>query len=371
MKRDPSTDWPFIFLSGTLLCLFTTVFHTLVPDSFVNPGPLARIAEASRSLWNNGTLQAPEFYALRDKIIKLSLETDQLYWQDAFSVGKSEELFPKHSLWTVVTFAAFYGVFGEAGFMLGHQLLAFLLVLLFYRLTNLTGTQCNSIVFAVVLLFFFKFMQYSFFFNYELHAAILIVGGVCLARSNPFLGNLLMCLSLFVRPSFGLILPLLAVTWCGERDKKYMFGSLAGLSAGLMIFALSNHFLWGSPFLTSYHQAPQIYQGELLLNTHPVGLNYSIFFSDWGQKIFNSEFGLLTNYPILLLLPIALYKHIYLRTIHPATILASSGFLLILFLFSYEHLYSQGGRLQWVPVLLCLPIVLQAFLPQSDRKPQL
>ena len=297
----------FLGASLAVLLLSSACFHVLGFQVLPPEAPPARNAEVARSVWKTFSLQAPEFRVFKDELSRLSRDSHHGYHQDVFSLGRRGELFPKHSPLSGVVAAPFYGLFGDSGFWILQQILALLLFYSTLRIASLVGECESGLVTLTALAILSETLVglHCYQFSYDLHGVVLVVCGLHLMYSRPLWGSALATLSVFVRPSYVLLLPFLLTAWrdlpeCGARLRTALVG--AGLVLGL--YCAVNDLMWGSPFATAYHRVAAFSpEGTLFIEDHPRGFNLNALLSDWPRKLFGTRVGLVTFNPALLAFP--------------------------------------------------------------------
>jgi hypothetical protein len=296
----------FLLASLAVLALSSTFFHRLGYQVLPQEAPPARNAEVARSLWVTHSLEAPEFRVFERELRRLSRETHREWRQDVFSLGRNGELFPKHSLLSGVIGAPFYGVFGDSGFWILQQIISLLLFYSTFRITSLVTQQTNGILTltTITLLTETVFGFFCYMFSYDLHGLFLLICGLHLMHSRPRWGSALAASSIFVRPSYVILLPFLLSAWSGLPQR---IGNprdiLLGTGAVLCLYFAVNDLMWGSPFTTAYHRMVAFSpQGEVFPDQLP-SFSLGILLGDWGRKLFDARVGLLIFNPALFAFP--------------------------------------------------------------------
>ena len=331
--------------------------------AFIPDGPSATVAEAARSLWVSETLEAPLFSSVRQTLAQKSIEDGLTYWQDVFALGAHGELFPKHSLFSVVVGALWYGIFGEFGFWLFQAvslaILTYALNSTAYHLSGRPNTWATLLIVSVGT----PLLVSSSFFSYDIHACMLITLGLSLARTRPGLGSFAMTLAVFVRPSSLLLSTPLLLAWENSPyDQRRITSLFLGAAIAMSAFLLSNWVLWGSPILTAYSRIPVVHGSELLLAPHPVGFDLSVLTADWDSKLFHSSYGALAFNLSFVALPYLIYSSFQVGSIRTIRIILGVATFYILYCFSYPHwASSQNGNRLLLPAvcLYCIPLIIR------------
>lgn len=368
----------FVTASLVVLLISSGIFHRLGYRVLPVEAPPARNAEVARSVWTSLSLQPPEFLAFKNNLSRLSRERHEAYEQDIFSFGKGGELFPKHSAISGVIGAPFYGLFGDSGFWILQQTLALLLFYSTYRVTSLVAGHDTGVVtlLSVALLTETLFGFFCYVFSYDLHGLVLLICGLHLMYSRPLWGSALATVSVFVRPSYVLLVPILLCAWRGMPPRhSRLRGIILGAGSVVCLYLVVNDLMWGGPFVTAYHRIAAFGpDGQPFIEQHPQGFNTSVLLSDWWRKLFGARVGLLTFNPALIALPwvCAWVWHSKHRWFALTTLTA--GVLYGLYMFSYEQWDTSfmGNRF----LLPSVYLYLLSFIPwcsgllQSIRAPR-
>ena len=347
----------FVLPSVIVSCFLWSYGFSSLPET----SPPARVAEASRSLVNNGTLAAPEYLKFTSDFRAEAISSGHAIEQDVFAVGRDDKLYPKHSILSAIIGAPFYAIFGNSGFWILQQLC---LLFIFISLSRLSTRKTQVLLIFVYLLTQTLSGFHTHVFSYDLHGVALLLGGMALLSSNSFFGSMLSALTIFIRPAYLILIPF-AVYARGGTKREYLL-RLLGLSAGLGFFMLTNQLIFGSPFTTAYQAAAYILpDGSFVLDTHPLGFSLQTLLSDWGKKLFSLEVGALPYNLALILWPLAIWQTIKAKD--RFLLITSAGALIYtLFIFSYQFWdASPAGNRFLLPAvyLMALPI-LRNFQPK-------
>lgn len=327
--------------------------------------PAGRVAEVTRSLVERGSLEPETFRAIARQAAESSRALGRPSWQDAFTLGRHGELFPKHALLSAILVVPFFAVFGEAGFWIFQQLAAMLLIFYTFRLASYI---CDDKVGALALVVITLGTQtvfglYTYTFSYDLHAALLVIMGLYYLRTRPLWGGLLVGLSVFMRPSHVLLLPFLLYSWRGEGASQRRDG-LLGTAAALGLYGFVNHLMYGSPWLTPYQRLPGFdAQGQMLLMPHEVGFSLQTLCHDWGDKLFSSKVGLILFNPVVILVPFCFIVIGWHKERRFLALTLSASLFYALYVFSYSAWpWSHLGNRYLMPSIYLSLLSLMVLL---------
>ena|GEM_PF-789460 len=369
--RTPSigTSKVPIGIAAFLLIVFALLmFAKGRPLFFQNPS--LRVAETAISIWEHQTIVQPSYYKLYDELTAMSKTENKAYVQDVFSVGGDGQLVPKHCVMLAFIAAPMYGIFGWFGFWLLNQLVILAIVYSLFRLTSrLSGKDTGLYTVAAVFVGTSTIFS-SYGMSYDLLAAMLIVVGFERSFERPFLGNLLLALSLMVRPTNAIFLPLVIVPWLMKTpiSRQRMALAIGGLAAGAGVLLLTNAWIWGHPLTCSYLRLPQFLAGEVTIGREAHHVDGFILFNDLWAKLLGQPNGLFRFNIFLVLLPLA-FLHVLKHTKQRLFFFVSGIALLnclVIFSYPYWGASSVGNRFLLPSIYLFLvPIIV--FL--SERFP--
>ena len=301
---------PFHLLIKLILCvIILSVVMRIVASrkgmAFIAEGPGFQIAEATRSLWNNGSLSPQHYREVEKAASSLSARSSTFVWQDVYTLGVNGALYPKHSLFSVIAAIPFYAVFGESGFWLFHEFMFVCLVAATFGVVyEITGAAFLWTTLLATCLFSQTLFQVASY-GYDFHEATLVTVGLYISLRRPALGALLMNLAAFVRPSALLISLPLSFAWCLSYPAvPRLARSALGTAAALFVFGATQRVLYGSWLTTSYQHLPGYVNGEMVQYEHPLW-SLDTLVADWPEKL-HGQHGLLPWNVALLALPFVL-----------------------------------------------------------------
>ena len=328
-------------------------------------GPDFAISEVTKSIWERGSITPNYFQETYDRARAFSENSSSVVWQDVFAIGSEGNLRPKHSLISAIIAVPFFAIFGTLGFWILQQLLFLWLLYSTYLIVEEITEESLPWTTLLATCFLSQSAFYSYQFTYDLHGCALLIGGFCLMRSRPFLGAMIMSLSVFVRPTHLLLLVPLALARSGSLKSSKTIESLLGIATTILIFLLANYYLFGNPLLTSYQRQPDFINGEPVLFAHPFGLDMSTFFSNWSEKLFGSK-GLLTYnlsfaaFPFVLL---HLWKDRIKQRFQIVCLLTGLAYMLYIYSYPMWDVTVYGNRF----LLPTIYLYLLSFIPFAGQ----
>jgi len=367
--RDPQSDIKVLrskrnfFILASILAISVINLLAFIKGIPVLPqGPETAIAEVTKSIFHEGTTSPNYFKEAYSKAQTLSESTQSVVWQDVFAIDQYGQLRPKHSPLSAFLAVPFYAIFGEVGFAILQQLFCFGLLYSTYLLVLRIARNplpCSTLI-SVLLL-----SQSGFYvraFSYDLHGCALLIGGLSIWCRKPCLGAFIMGLSLFVRPSFLILLLPLALL-LSTIELRRIIPTCLGLLIASLLFAGYNYHLWGDPFLTAYSRLPEFANGVVRLARHPVGFDLGVLFSRWDEKIFSSH-GLLPYNLCFLAFPWVVLSLIrksdrFMRI----CFMVAVGYAIYIFSYPMWHVTDWGNRF----LLPAVYLYMLCFIPLIGR----
>ena len=356
-----------LFIITILLQFIIVIISAFKGIYFLTEGPGLRTAEATRYLAESWSFTNPEFNILYEKLKIKSLVDKTNYWQDVFSETRDGVLFPAHAPIMAVIALPFYLIFGEFGFLLLNQILVLILVYSLYSIILRLSlrTPCRGILLLFIstpLLFYINA------FSYDLLAAVLIIYGLSLLWTSPYIAGVLISSSVFVRPTniFYLII-LLSVLIDRKQGVCLLKKSIISSFFILQLYFIQNYFLWGSILLSSRERMPYFDSGNVVFR--PLALSKEILGRDLFSKFFSLDSGFLTYSPLLILLPFALRyfaRSSYSKLIQLWCVIIIIQMLLI---FSYEcwNCSAYGSR-YLLPCTYLLSLIVILYIQEKLSK---
>lgn len=281
--------------------------HFVQKVEMLPEGPYLQVTKTAKYLWDNHSLNRPDFSDLYDKYAQESKQQpDRILYQDVFVMGIDGKLYPKHAILISLLAAPFYGLFGDFGFWFFNQCSLFFLLYSAFAITCYLSSRRGGIGVILLLCFGTSLLGHSYTFSFDLLGACFVIAGCSLMRTWPVLGGLVSALSVYIRVTNVLYFPFLFLMWRANSKRlisREMIQRASGFALGLLPLLLLNWLLWGSPISTPYHRLVFFQDGEALIGPYFHEFGWSYLQIDWWKKLFDKHCGLLLFNPALLLLP--------------------------------------------------------------------
>ncbi|MEY4667467.1 MAG: hypothetical protein RL518_166 [Pseudomonadota bacterium] len=354
-----SSAGAFVLFASTIAALTVSLCCFVRGIALLPQGPAVAIAEVTKSVANSGSLTPQYFHDVRRDAAALGNATHSDVWQDVFALDQHGELRPKHSLLSSLFAVPFYWLFGNAGFWILQQVLFLGLLGSTYTLVKRSTGLALPWSTLVSTLLLTQSIFYCYSFSYDLHGCAVLMGGLCIMSVCPTLGAAIMTLSIFVRPTY--ILLILPLTFGTMRfDDKKRCGKVAlGVGLVLVLFGLFNYYMWGNPLLTAYSRLPGFRNGEMVLSPTSIGFDLSVFLSRWEEKVFSSR-GLLPYNLSVVALPLVVVSLWRARDRFRWTcFLSATAYTLYIFSYPMWDTTSNGNRF----LMPAIYLYLLCFIP--------
>lgn len=354
-----------VFASALILIAFSLVCVLKGVGRFPD-GPVSVVADVTRSLAHGGSLLPMSLVEEVHEAYNLSKQTHSYVWQDIVSLNSAGQYIPKHSVLSSILAVPFYIAFGDVGFWILQQLFAIVLVYSVFSLSKHIFDKANVCTALVVCFLFSQTVFYIYSYAHDLHGcALLIFGLAIMQRGNriaPVAGVVLMCLSVIIRPSYLLLVFLLAFGGRVNDSTERRLLSLMGLGIGGAIIAVYNQIIWGNPIATPYTFVPVFYDGQQMLSEHPVGFSWEVLGRDWFRKLFGLTGLMPANIGFIFAPFVAIFCWTHRHRRFLLKVYGSALFYMM-YVFSYEmwSVSALGNRFLFPAIYLYL-VLLVGFI---------
>lgn len=255
--------------------------------------------EVAQSLLEAGRFVPDNFLQVESFLREQTKKDDSTMWQDVFSLTHDGRVFPKHSLLSSLILVPFIAVFGIWGVSVLNVLVQTGTVVSIHRVASLLQPGIPWTTSFLSVLIGTQIMHYSGGVAYDSLGGFLVIAATAIVGSRPLVAGGLVGLAVFCRP----VNVLYAAVPFLFAERRFFMRLVIGMSVPLVSFLIMNFFLWGSPFTTAYQRLPMYQSGEPVITLVGVGFELRTLASDWGDKLFGSQRGLLLFNPILFCLP--------------------------------------------------------------------
>ena len=245
----------------------------------------------------------------RDLLMANNIQHDLLNGQLALGTNG---LVPKHPILMPLISIPFYFLFGDTGLLLFNAINCVLLHTFIFKINRLFFDQLISLITSVIYASATLFLDYSYNYSPDIFSTLLVISGLYYVLINRFyLGAFLLGLSVFAKlTNFPLVAAILLYSiFVIMSNHKVMFKKSITISITMMTFifgilplAYTNHFLFGSPFITGYQRTAIAgpTQDEIVTSNHVSKFNQPLFINSIRMLFDRHQGAIPTNLIVLL-----------------------------------------------------------------------
>ena len=308
MAKVELSDRRAITLIVILLCLIYTLYiflHKLDSFDFIR-GDSYYYRAVIISILEDG-----------DLLLANNITKDPLNGQ--LALGR-DGLAPKHPIMLSLVSLPFYVFWGDYGLLLFNVIDTIILLFLLFKLNRLFFDTYISFIVTILYASGTLFLNYSYNYSPDILSAVLILGGLyAVFRNRFYLGAFLLGLSIFAKVAnvapVGLIGLYLIFAILKESQPAFsprpnlLWGRGVTLLTAGALFCLAlipllalNYYLFGSIFVTGYHQTALAGSepGQILVVDHTDKFNQPLLEGAF-QLLFHPEKGLILTNPVIVL----------------------------------------------------------------------
>ena len=280
--------------------------------------------------------------------------------QKQVALGLHGEWYPKHPILMSALSVPFYAALGVVGFLLFNLVVVGCLAGVIWALCRRHVTPSLATLSTMTLLAGTFLRAYAYNYSPDLFAALLFLGGLFLVlRERPLGGGFFLGMAVLAKITnlFGLLI--VAAFACCRMDRRQAFRLAAGALPALLLLALINSLMFGSPATTGYDRTLVLVHGEAVTVSHRGFFDLPISEGVWGQ-LFSARTGLLPTSPALLLAVPGFFILLRRRPWEGLLVLGLCEFTFLLFsTYRWWATSHYGNRFLMVPVALsAIPLSL-------------
>jgi len=280
--------------------------------------------------------------------------------QKQVALGLHGEWYPKHPILMSALSVPFYAGLGVAGFLVFNLLVLSCLAGVVWALCRRHVKPSLATLSTTSLLAGTFLRAYVYNYSPDLFAALLFLGGLFFVlRERPVGGGFFLGMSVLAKITnlFGLLI--VAAFACFRADRKQAARLAAGALPALLLLALINSLMFGSPATTGYDRTLVLADGKAVTVSHRGFFDLPISEGVWGQ-LFSARTGLLPTSPALLLALPGFFILLRRRPWEGLLVLCLCEFTFLLFsTYRWWGTSHYGNRFLMVPVALsAIPLSL-------------
>lgn len=230
--------WTFLFRDGS--------FYAQTTRALEQQGSLRQEDVQPRS-WYDGSL--PWYRNVDDA------------WSNV-SVGAGGEWFPKHSYLAPLLALPLQWTFGPFGLLVFNVAALWVALFLGYRLAARTSGEVPALVALGLVLASPLVPWVAYAFSHDVLCGALVAGAVwSMAAERLAWAGLATGLALVAKPTNAVLLAPLLLAWFPGGGRRGLLRFVAGSSLPLGAYGLANWWMYGAPWVTSYHRILTVRNG--------------------------------------------------------------------------------------------------------------
>jgi len=285
----------------SLLCAFAAIaWGSYEPYTFLH-GDGAFYANINKSIARDASLDQGEYHPH-------SWLEDNLGWNENIdqgwtnvSLGRDGRWYPKHSYVLPLFATPLYMVFGLPGLLIFHVLMFGLLMLASFRVAStwlsVGGAATATLLTAAQPIILQDIYSYN---NDVFYAAMLMCGAWAFVRNRPIVAGLLMGVGVWAKATNIVFVVPFGIWLIWRKNPRAIARATAAFALPIILFLLSNWYLFGSPFTTSYDQILVRQNG--ILTTESITARFDEPLGSGLKRVMtHSGEGLLPKAPLLVL----------------------------------------------------------------------
>ncbi|HOU54813.1 MAG TPA: hypothetical protein PLQ97_12870 [Myxococcota bacterium] len=230
--------WTFLFRDGS--------FYAQTARALEQEGSLRQENVQPRS-WYDGSL--PWYRNVDDA------------WSNV-SVGADGEWFPKHSYLAPLLALPLQWTFGPCGLLAFNLTALWIALFLGYRLAAWTSGEVPALVALGLVLASPLVPWVAYAFSHDVLCGALVAGAAwSMATRRLAWAGLATGLALVAKPTNAVLLVPLLLAWCPGGGRRGLLRFAAGTSLPLGAYGIANWWMYGAPWVTSYHRILTVRNG--------------------------------------------------------------------------------------------------------------
>ncbi len=362
----------FVIVNILIMEMFAIVFY-FAGFEYTPENGVSQIKPSLERLLEKGDLYPELFNREARRLSNESLNTNAWVVQDMFAMTYDSKLIQKHSIISIFFTAPFFYLLDDIGILFFQQLVAFSCLLISYLLIKKLANKKPLILTTLCFNFLtpIHYGLYSYVHWYDTHGLALIILSLFLTFKNSPYGAFFGVMSILVRPSNAIFLPLNFIMSYSLKGKRGLVQVTIGASAGIVIVLLWNYIIFGGIAATAYSNLPSFSpEGEMVILKHALGFNYHTFISDWGLKLFSPTYGWFVYSPLLLFLPLYLNNLFNVRYGFILSMITLFSLIYSIYIFSYPFwsISFIGNRFLLPATFLLYIVLITLFVGDKQSK---
>jgi hypothetical protein len=268
------------------------------------------------------------------------------------ALGRDGVHLPKHPVLLPLASTPLFWAFGLHGTLIFNVLMFALAGAAAFAVARRHGSAAAAAFAALALLLGTSIREYAYDYHVDVFILALFTGAMAaLYARRGGLAGLLLGATVVLRPTMLLWMPSLALIVAERRDWRTLRRALVGGAVPLVLFALSNWWLYGAPWWTSYNRVLVVVNGEPRIADHNDA--FGVPLRAGLQNLWAGPYGVRHRLPLLAAAGPGLLLLVRRRPLY--VLAAAVGTLASVLLFAKYRWY--GDRFLWPSAALLVPAV--------------
>lgn len=294
---------------------------------------------------------------------------------DDVALDRGGRLVPKHPIWFSVVSLPSIIAFGAPGALAINLVQLLLLLYLACRYASRFAARPAAAT-AVLLTGVASFLpHYVWNFSPDIFASLLLIAGLLALpadrtpkRGRHFVAGLLLGVAAVTKFSLLLALPAIPLL-CGRPLRRTLPALAAGLAVPVVLAAMLNAHLFGSPFVSSYDRIATIEHESIVVHSQRSDFDLPLRTGAWRQ-LTDRKRGLIFTTPVTLISLIGLF--FLARRNRPVFFYLTATFLAFFVFFSKYRLWwaSFYGNRFLMPIVILATVPLAVLIDSTMRSMQ-
>lgn len=272
------------------------------------------------------------------------------------ALGRNGEHLPKHPILLPILSTPLFWAFGLYGTLIFNVLMFGLIAAAAFVLARKHASMAAAAFAAIALPLATGIRDHAYDYHVDVLMLALFTGGfaLCYARRGLWAG-LLIGACVVLRPTSLLWVPSLALILAADRDWRTLKHALIGGAIPLVLFALSNTWLYGMPWWSGYNRVLVVVNGEAQIAD--VSDAFGVPFEQGLETLWNGPYGVEHRLPLMFA---ALPGLLFLLRKKPSYVVAAViGTAASIVVFAPYRWY--GDRFLWPSCALLVPALAVTF----------
>ncbi|HJL18160.1 MAG TPA: hypothetical protein RMH99_21025 [Sandaracinaceae bacterium LLY-WYZ-13_1] len=272
------------------------------------------------------------------------------------AVGRDGARLPKHPILLPLLSTPLFWAFGLHGTLVFNVIVFALIGAAAFVVARRHATVAAATFAGLALILATGIRDHAYDYHVDVLILALFAGGMAaLSRRRGALGGLLLGATVVLRPTLLLWMPSLALIVSERRDWRTLGRALAGGAVPLVLFALSNWWLYGAPWWTGYNRVLVVVNGEPRIAD--VSGAFSVPLEDGLRNLWQGPYGVRHRLTLMAAAAPGLLLMVRRRPLY----VAATGLAVVASVLVFAKYRWYGDRFLWPSCVLMVPALAVTF----------